>query len=211
MWFRALDDIASRSHWRLVLLWKLACPASPLSSQAPGNRGDWVACDQWHNFAINRINQIDPSLLIISQASYDLTPNGGFYTPKRWKRGLEQLLMSVSSPHTVKLVLGDIPLPTGPAGPNCLAQHIDEVQACSNVPSALRPFNIAEERAATAEGARYVSVTPWFCAKECSPVIGSYDVYWDTHHVAVGYSLFLEGVLTQALNLPSFGQPRSRL
>jgi hypothetical protein len=36
-------------------------------------------------------------------------------------------------------------------------------------------------------------------------VIGHYDVYLVGNHVAEGYSVFLEGVLAQKLNLPSFG------
>jgi hypothetical protein len=86
--------------------------------------------------------------------------------------------------------------------------HTDNVQACSGKPDS--PYNSAEKRAAASEGARYVDVTPWFCARACSPVIGDYDVYWNDTHVAVGYSQFLEGALATTLDLPSIGQPRSR-
>ena len=47
----ACDAIAKRAHWRLVVLTKPACLAAPLPTQAPGLRGDWVACDRWHRFA----------------------------------------------------------------------------------------------------------------------------------------------------------------
>jgi peptidoglycan/LPS O-acetylase OafA/YrhL len=199
MWFRAFDDIATRVHWRLVLLFKPACLADPLPTHLPigtgSTVGEWVACDRWHRFAINRINRINPDLLIVTQ-NINGTPQGIPYTPTQWQHGLELLFKAVTAPKTTKLILGDIPLARGH---DCLAQHADDVQACSGGP--LTPYNHAERRAAAAEGARYISVTPWFCAKTCSPVIGNYDVYFDASHVGVGYSRFLEGVLARSLDL----------
>ncbi|HEY5023372.1 MAG TPA: acyltransferase family protein [Acidimicrobiales bacterium] len=200
MWFQALDDIATRSHWKLDVLVMASCPAALLPTQAPGTRGDWVACDQWHSFAIHRINRIDPDLLIVSETSPYETPEGVRYTPAHWQRGLEQFFRRVTARKTAKLVLGNLP---GSGGSDCLARNVDDVQACSGAGnSVLATYNKAERRAATAEGAHYVNVTSWFCAKKCSSVIGNYDVYLVGNHVAKGYSVFLEGVLAQKLDLP---------
>ena len=71
MWARAFDDIATRAKWKFVLLEKSGCPAVDLSVQyptslrAPG--GEWSACDDWHQAAIDRINQLDPDLLVVTQ------------------------------------------------------------------------------------------------------------------------------------------------
>jgi hypothetical protein len=161
-----------------------------------------VACDKWHEYAIKRINRIDPNLLIVSQASYYLMPSGVVYTSGQWQRGLQDLLTRVTAPKTTKVILGNLP---GAAnlGPGCLSQHVDSVQICSISPNHSRFVgdNRAEKRAAVVEGARYIDVTPWFCAKTCTSVIGHYDVYFYGNHVAVGYSRFLEGVLSKALNL----------
>lgn len=203
MWFQALDDIATHAHWRLVLLFKPACLAADLPTRFPMISGEWMACDQWHQFAINRIKRIKPDLLIVSQATSYATPSGAAYTPVQWQHGMNELLKDVASPKTSKVVLGDIP---GSKGPECLAKYPGNVPKCSTSPSHFPvPFIRAERLAAGANGARYINVTPWFCAKTCSPVIGNYDVYFDPSHVAVGYSRFLEGVLAQKLDLP---QPR---
>ena len=199
MWFQAFDEIASRAHWRLILMFKPACPAAPLPTHPPigaGSTADvWVACSSWHRFAINRINQTDPDLLVVTQ-NLNVTPQGTPYTPAQWQRGMELLFREITAPKTKKLVLGDIPLALGT---DCLARNADNVQACSGEPATL--YNRAERRGAVAEGVRYINVTPWFCTRTCSPVIGGYDVYFDGSHVAVGYTRFLEGVLTQKLGL----------
>lgn len=203
MWFQAFDDIATRIHWRLVLLFKPACLADPLPTHPPkgtgSTAGEWLACDQWHRFAINRINRLDPNLLIVTQNITD-TPRGNIYTPAQWQHGLELLFRQVTGPRTMKVVLGDTP---SSPGQDCLSQHAENMQMCSRRP--LTPYNRAERRGAAAERAGYVNVTPWFCTTTCSPVIGNYNVYFDTSHVAVGYSRFLEGVLTEKLNLLNGG------
>jgi hypothetical protein len=204
MWFDALDDIATSAHWRLILLWKAACPAAPLPTQAPGGRGEWIACDQWHRFALARINRIDPDLLIVSQSPYDDNATGARHTPAQWRTGLKDLLRSITAPKTVKLVLGDIP---SSLGPDCLTRSPTNVQACSlPLVSFLTPYDEAERRAAADEKTRYVDVKPWFCVKRCSAIIGSYSAYYLSNHVAVGYSRFLEGVLAQSLDLSRFGR-----
>ncbi len=202
MWFQAFDDIAIRAHWKLFILTKGACPAAPIPTQTPGGHGEWPVCDEWHHFAIDRINRIDPNLLIVTQ-NVAPTPSGIGYTPRQWTRGTEKLLRRVTGPKTAKVILGNIPLI---GGPDCLTQHMDDVQACSRSPRSYRTFyNHAEAVAAAAERARYIDVTSWFCAKRCSSVIGNYDVYFNSAHVALGYSRFLEDVLAGKLDLASFG------
>ncbi len=202
MWFRAIDDIATRAHWRLILLFKPTCLAGSLLVKPPsgvGTSGDWVACDRWHRFAIRRIKQIKPDLVIVSQASSYLTPVGTSYTPAQWQSGLQHTLGAITSAHTTAIVLGDIP---ASRGPDCLAEHGDEVQSCSPSPfSSHTAYDRAERLAAQALSARYINVTPWFCARRCSPIIGDYNVYFDASHVAVGYSRFLEKVLAEKIDL----------
>src|SRR5579872_2114291 len=200
MWFQAFDEIALAAHWKLVVLGKGACPADPLPIFYGGV--EWKVCAKWNSWAVHRINSLRPDLLILSQMyPPDLSTN---YTPAQWQRGLEARLRSVTAPKAVKIVLGDIPLTDG--GPDCLAQHVTNVQACSSPPqSILSPYDRAERAAATAAGARFIDVTPWFCSSVCTSIIGRYEVYWDAWHVTKTYSRFLEGVLAQAVHTAATG------
>jgi peptidoglycan/LPS O-acetylase OafA/YrhL len=200
MWFKALDDIAKRAHWRLDVLTHGDCPASIIPVATPGIGGEWDICDQWHRFAISRINRIDPTLLIVGQTPA-LSPNDIEYSPSQWRRGLARLFGAITAPKMVKVVIGNIPLS---AGPECVVRHINDIQACAVNPYLVQLYNKAERLAVESAGGRYISVIPWFCVKTCSPIIGQYDVYFAFDHVSLGYSLYLEGVLAQALDLQSF-------
>ena len=217
MWFQAMDDIATKAHWRLVVLTKAACFADSLPYVNPGAvagrlgsvaagppGGEWSACDQFHRSAIARINRTDPDLLIISEAPPFFPvkyPGGRSYTPTEWKQGLEKTLKLVTAPKTRTIVLGDIPIPG--SGPACLSEHMNNVQACSRpAHGVMWPYSEAEMQASNAERASYVDVTPWFCATRCSPIIGRFEVYWtDGGHINAAYSRFLENALAQTLDL----------
>lgn len=199
MWFQALDGIASRQHWKLVLLFKNGCPAS-LIPVATFEGSRLTVCDKWHQFATTRIKRIDPELLIMSQQEGYTGPGGAQYSPQQWQRAMEDTLTTLSTPETREIVIGNLAA-TADNGPSCLARHTDDVQACAAPPEpTYEPFNAAEKQAAKMVGAEYIDVLPWFCARTCSPVIGSDVVYW-INHVTVRYSLFLEGVLEKSLNL----------
>jgi peptidoglycan/LPS O-acetylase OafA/YrhL len=205
MWARAVNDIAIRARWKFVLLAKGGCPIASLPylvpTDASAGGGEWAACDQWHKNEIARINRIDPELLLVTEATHD-SPSGALYTPAEWQRGLEHTLNLVTSPNTMKVVLGNIPYLPQP-GPTCLARHPDDVQACSGPSDLSRTsYDQAEKRAAAATGTRYIDVASWFCSTACTPIIGHYEVYVDGFHITNTYARFLEGVLAQALNMP---------
>ena len=193
MWFQALDAIATRAHWRFIALTKSSCPAAPLPSSAG-------SCAPWQQYAIKRINRLDPDLLIISQWALDPVRLGVHDTPKQWQQSLERVLRSIRAPRTKSVVIGDIPYSQGS---ECLARGLPNVQACavSAWYSFVPQYHQAERTAALAAGARYINVLPWLCAKKCSAVIANYDVYVDGDHLSTGYTLYLEGVLAQKLAL----------
>jgi peptidoglycan/LPS O-acetylase OafA/YrhL len=200
MWFPDIEAIAKRAHWRLVVITGGNCELSWYPEPLPGPLYQGAHCNALHQFAIDAINRIDPNLLIVAQIVSQPAIDDGV-TPGQWKLGLEQQLRRVTAPKTAKIVIGNEP--TG-GGPDCLATHLTDVQACSTPAiSPLTPYFNAEQDAAVAEGARYIEVTPWICTRKCSPIIGNYDVYFNSGHLALGYVRFLEGVLAQAIDLPA--------
>ena len=209
MWFQTLDFIATLAHWRLAFLGKGWCPADSLSYENPSGFGhagaEYSTCDQWHRFAIGRIQSLHPDLVIVTQEDAE-GPNGETYSPAQWQQGLEKTITSIEAPDRNIVVLGNIPVLES-NGPDCLARNPHDVQACS---SPFVPFyaslDRAEQRAATDQDAQYVNVTPWFCSNTCTAVIGKYEVYLDQYHVTAAYAFYLAGVLAAALPLPDASQ-----
>jgi peptidoglycan/LPS O-acetylase OafA/YrhL len=204
MWFDSLSLIADLSGWKLVYLGKGDCPANDLPYENPPGWGtagqEYTPCDQWHRFAVNRINSIHPNLVIVTE-EFRPKPDGKEYTPKQWRQGLEHTFSELHVAPSDIVVLGNIPtLPE--AGPQCLSRNANDVQACS-APLAgyLVLYNRSESNAANDYGSRYISVIPWLCSTTCTAIIGKYGVYVDDYHLTRTYSMYLAGVLLQSLQL----------
>jgi len=205
MWFYTIDAIARRAHWRLWYLAKSSCPVGLLpytghpTDYALG--GEYGACDRWHRFVIARIDRIDPDLVITTDEERQSPDNGPFYSDARWRDGLEAFFRAVHAPKAQFVVIGNIPM-LPQTGPDCIARHTDDVQACSaTVAESSTPYHEAEADAVAAVGGRYIDPTPWLCSTVCTAVIGNFAVYFDHFHLMGPYALHLEGVLAQALDL----------
>jgi hypothetical protein len=206
MWFQPLDDIARKAHWKMAFLSHGSCPPemvpilSPPGVGAPGS--EYQACNQWHTFAIHRINALKPDLVLVTQA-FVAGPHFVITSAKRWKAGFESVFRALAPSHARIEVLGNIPL-LNESGPDCLARHPDDIQVCSRgMPDSVERYRSAEQAVAAAHGARYVDLLPLFCQDaRCPVVIGRFAVYLDREHVAAPYADYLEGVLDQLLGLP---------
>ena len=84
MWFKAIDFIAKANHVKLIYLAKDGCPAidlpfaNPAGYGTPG--GEFATCDQWHKSAMERIRQLQPDMVLISQEA-GLGPNQKAHSP----------------------------------------------------------------------------------------------------------------------------------
>jgi len=202
MWFPAFDALAKQAHWKLVVLMKAVCPAVNLNFWYWPTDGPYPACDTWHQYTTSRINALDPSVVVLTSwwHGVGLVPNGQPPTLGQWQLGLESSLGSITSPGTKKVVLGDIPYLTQ-VGPQCLAAHGTDVQACTTPASqaVLTDHEQTLQAAAQATGATYISPTSWLCTSVCTAVIGNYDVYADASEVTNQYVDYLQGALATAL------------
>lgn len=204
MWFRAIDLIAQSTHWKLIELGKGSCPVDSLRYRNPPGYmnavGEFAPCDEWHRFAVHRIQQLHPDLVIVTQ-QFRPDVDNHLYTFTQWRDGLEKTFSLLGVPAKDIVVIGNIPLlPQG--APDCLSLHPDAVQDCSGTPVSWQvPYLRAEKAAADQTGARYIDLIPWFCSATCPPVIGRYLVYWDSLHITAAYSLYLAPLLRQALPL----------
>ncbi len=203
MWLPAFDAAARDAHMRLLVLGKTNCPASLITVGGPPGTGPsgspYVACNRWHSWAVKTINRLSPSVVVVSQASYYLTPELKVFTASQWQIGLTDLFDAIHVQQARTILLGNIPL-LPESGPSCLSAHVDDVRACSTpVARAYERLDQAELKVTETRHIRYIDPTPWFCSNVCTAVVGSYDVYMDQYHVSATYATYLSDVLAQAL------------
>jgi hypothetical protein len=212
MWFDVVNLIAAISHWRLVILAKGSCPVVDLPFQSPasdpGLGGVFTACATWHTFAVQRIREVHPDLVVITQfpekTPTSVTPNNGPYPAARWGTATAAAIRRLPVPADRVIVLGNIPAHSH-GGPACLSLHPTDVRLCSGPKlSFFVPYNDAERLAAASTGARYIDTAPWFCSTVCTDVVGRYQPYWDPFHVTATYATVLGQVLSEAIDLNSY-------
>mgnify|MGYP001390962762 CR=1 FL=1 len=207
MWMPAFDTLGKRLHWKVVLLSKAACPPGDMSLYNTTARAPYPQCDRWHDYAVARINQMNPDLVVLTTATVGLEDGDGKpVSGDVWSAALQKTLNLLTSSKTKRVVLGDIPrLGIGPnafiSGPECLAAHEHDVQTCSTPTQVAvsQTLNQAEQTAAAQAAAQYVDVIPWFCSSACTAVIGNMVVYWDSAHITRTYATYLSGALQSAL------------
>ena len=159
-------------------------------------------CQTWQSFAYKRIRQLKPNLVVITQ-EVQTAPDRRPYTAAQWQQALERTIHRLSSPQTKFIVLGNIPkLKFSP--PDCLAQHPSAINLLDPSPFVSSAYEQAELHGVTAMGGRYISVTPWFCSTRCTSVVGHYELYLNELHVTQTYTLFLQNVLAQQLDLARY-------
>ena len=202
MWISAFDAIGKRAHWKVVLLAKSGCGTPFITFWDPFRRvSPFKECDQWHTYAIARINRTRPD--VVALTSEYLTPDNDhpvWPSTTAWTAGLVKTLRLITPPRTRKVILGDIPY-LGQSAPECLAAHMSDVPSCSTPASAaVKADRIrAEQVAAARTRTPYIKVAPWFCSTTCTPIVGNKIVYVDAYHASSTYAVYVSGALQAAL------------
>jgi hypothetical protein len=201
MWLPALMPIALSRHWRLEFYGKPACPALYLTFWYQQQDRPFAECDRFRAFVLGRIRAARPALVIVTGESYSQKlARGVLITPARWQAALASTLRTVRRSASRVIVLGDTPV-LDQSAPECLAAHLSDVAACATTRAAAtaRVWNAADEAAAHAAGAGYISVLPWLCTAICTPVVGNMVVYRNRFHLTATYARMLTGVLENAV------------
>jgi hypothetical protein len=169
---------------------------------------EYAECDQWRDWALGQIAQIEPDMLLMTSAGKGIfLADGGNPTQEglddAWREGLGSTLDAVA-PHAGRvIVIGDMAYPAQP-GIDCLTEHEGDASAC-NTPvedAVLADHNQVEQETAQAHEAQYVDIIPWFCTQEtCPAVIGNLTVHRDAMHINENYVVFLSSALAEATGL----------
>ncbi|MFC3382313.1 acyltransferase family protein [Couchioplanes azureus] len=202
-WFPALEAVALRERWKLVVVTKSACTAADSLIYLPQLKREFTECVQWRKDAWQHIRSLRPAKILIASTypSSELLGVPGTQE-QAWVSGWERSIRAVSAPGTEVFFMNDTPWQAGNV-PDCLSEHLDDVGACARSREAAlakperRKLVAAAARRA---GATVIDPTPWFCTRAvCPSVVGNVLVYRDQHHVTTAYSRLLAPELAARL------------
>ena len=204
MWSPAVADVAQANGYSLLFLSKLQCLLPMVPFWNPLTSTPNTQCTAWKKWAIARVQQFNPSIVIATTEDYlSYTSSGLQMSQKEFASGLATTLKEMSAPGRRVILLGDIPY-LSQTGPICLAAHESSAQTCATPTGTAvsQTKQAAERSAADKASATFVNVIPWFCTrKACPAVVGTTDVYSDGSHMTATYGKQLEGVVAQSLGL----------
>ena len=203
MWAPAVIPTALAAGYKVVVLWYPNCPAADVTPFNLGRGSLDANCVTWHHRIFSDIAKAKPNVVILSEAtSLAQSDASTLFSPEAWQSGLEKTITALKSSSTKILMLSDIPVRSETPS-TCLARNLTTVQTCTtplvNADPALRQLTAAENAAAVAKGAKFVSLTSLICASSCSPIVGTHVTYFDTNHLASSYAATIRTAVWAAL------------
>ncbi|WP_327001487.1 acyltransferase [Dactylosporangium sp. NBC_01737] len=209
-WFDAVDAVAKRRHWRLVVLTKSGCTPADAYTIKVNARRAFTECATWREEAFAKIKELKPALVLLSTRTYTDPPvdKAGAVTVGKaeaddaWSKALIRSAKRIEQLGARPVVMQDTPDPRGTSVPDCVAAHPEAVQQCAlKVATAVFATRVtANAEAAKAAGYTVIDPTEWFCtATVCPVIIGNALVYRDGSHVTTSYVKLLTPLLQAEL------------
>lgn len=199
-WFTAVNAIAARKGWRLVVMTKSACPLVAQDYFYARIGRVFSECGRWKRKAAARLRQLRPDLIIASQ--YEKYP----FTAEEWRTGMLAYLPEVAASTPLLVLLRDTPNP-GFSTPECLARrdwnpHFS-LRPCSFDPATAMSRTPEPGYAALAArqaNVRVLDLTPLICpGGPCQVREGGVIKYRDANHLTDSFVKVLAPGLAAAL------------
>ncbi|WP_157210445.1 acyltransferase family protein [Turneriella parva] len=183
----ALEALAKKHDWRLLVIVKVACPIGDFPLWRDGAiRSD---CDWWRSNMTKWVLQEKPAFVVTSGG---LTGVYGQLPPvERQVKGFREVFNKFIANGTKIIAIKDNPLMKYHKGkwmdvPPCLYYYRKDIKKCFR-PRELTLDSMTDTMMLAADGMQGVAtinLTQYFCTKdECPPVIGNVVVYRDQHHL----------------------------
>ena len=208
-WQPAMDRIGKASGWRITTFLAAGCRLSDTPTDLT-TRADEAGCVKWTRRVGEKLRTGGFDLVVMANSTGPLTIDNDQALIRKWTRGYRSFLERLSADGGPRVVvIRDTPDPDlNPPGPipDCVAQHRDDLFACSDSRSAwVRPDPMAEAaKAMDSPDVKVADLTDRFCSDtRCPTVVGGVIVFFDDHHLTRTYSRslapFLQVHLSQTL------------
>jgi hypothetical protein len=198
-WFPALERVAERRDWRLVVLTRAGCAIADVRFS---NR-----CDAWREHAQRRIEQRERPALVVVATSTSMSVGvvvGGRRLSQgdsvpHLRRGLERTLRRLRATGARVIVIKDLPRSPHDV-PDCVSREPSRLERCAfrREQPGERAFDA--QSAAAVDGAHAVDPAPVVCPRDvCPAVMGNALVYRDDNHFTATFARTLSAWLDAEL------------
>jgi peptidoglycan/LPS O-acetylase OafA/YrhL len=202
-WFPAVEGVAQRRGWRLVVVTKSACSAASVRIfQAKLNR-PFDECVRWRESTWDYIGSLHPAMVLMTSAAAggdlaDKPADPDAAWTAGWARSADRLATSGAKLY----LLDDTPYQRGDV-PECLSAHPAAPQQCAVGRAAALPNPARRamiDAALRGRGVTTIDPTPWFCTTTgCPVIVGNVLVYRDVSHITATYARLLAPLLSPYL------------
>jgi len=199
--FPALDAIAQRRNWRLVVISRAGCPPMVVHYA--------YRCDRWRERALRRIARLDPALIVTSSSvAYQVIARG-----KRLSRPASRPILRRAWIRTLRRIRGEdrrvavlVNPPRAPADPpSCVRDNMASLARCA-FQRGSAPYRNYVVRGARRAGVARVDINQIACpGRICPAVIGDVLVYRDRVHLTATYVRTLTDWIDARLPEPRAG------
>jgi hypothetical protein len=217
MWLPAFDAIGRSTQTQIVQFDKSSCAPPDMRIWLDRLRRPYTECDDFRRFVEARIAALHPDVVVLTGAIKGVRIVDGNHesaqgVDEAWATGLAATIHAVASSSGQIVVLGDIAYPVQEPA-DCLSAHANDFHVCDTPRSgSIDEFGLAsgvfddhnsrEQQVAEQNGARFVSVTQWFCSDAvCPAIVGGLAVYRDYFHASPNYAYWLSNALAEATGL----------
>ena len=205
-WLPAFQEIAKRNDWRIILFEKSACPALAISVASRLAQGDDHSCSTWRALTIDRIRQLHPTAVVLSNAiEYrDIDSPHSFQSSAEWQLGARKTFDSLQSTHVPVILLRDTPWPHYDVT-MCLARA--SWNGLVECPPVLRSDALNDDiyraQISGSQGVSrvsFVDLSDLICGRVyCEPKEGKTVIYRDSNHLTATFLRSLSTDLYKAL------------
>jgi SGNH domain (fused to AT3 domains) len=204
-WMPALEQIAAKRKWRLVLMLHSRCPFTATMTVNSGESVPYTSCHTWAANALDTVlTKIKPAVVITSARPSIGTPDYNAHTAAALAQigaGMATFWRTLIGHHIAVVAIQESP-ETGSDQPQCLTAHRGNPDKCqvptkqaviSNAPTVVAAHQVP--------AASLVDMNSLICgSKTCSPIVGNVLVYRDTHHLTATYVRTMTPYLEEKLN-----------
>ena len=197
-WFPALEVLALRHDWRLVVFTKISCRFVDLPIYSRELKREYTECQQWREIVVTQLQELQPDLVVVSAARGMGTVNRADDNAIRQGEAMARLLARVPGRHAI---IVDTPQ-SHVIVPDCLSGHIEDTRPCdTGRTAAMSPrYLLLERAAAEADGAMLINMTDVLCpGSVCPAVLNGYIVFRDQFHLTATLSASLAAELEAPL------------